>query len=93
VWAALEAVVDPVTRGDPISPLRWTTKSTVKLADTPTEQGHAVRPKTVARLLTDHGYSWQANAEKLEGAQRADRYAQFGCLNAQVSAFLDAGLP
>src|SRR5450759_2793105 len=46
VWAALDALVDPLTRGDPMSPLRWTTKSTVKLADTLTERGHPVGPKT-----------------------------------------------
>lgn len=93
VWAALDALVDPVTRGDPMSPLRWTTKSTVKLADALTQRGHRVGPKTVARLLKDHGYSLQANAKKLEGAQHPDRDAQFGYLNAQVSAFLDAGNP
>jgi len=93
VWAALDALVDPVTRGDPMSPLRWTTKSTVKLAEALTAQGHRVGPKTVARLLKDHGYSLQANAKKLEGAQHPDRDAQFGYLNAQVSAFADAGLP
>ncbi len=50
VWAALDALVDPLTRGDPMSPLRWTTKSTVKLADALTQRGHRVGPKTVARL-------------------------------------------
>ena len=93
VRAALDALVDPVTRGDPMSPLRWTTKSTVKLADTLTQRGHPVGPKTVARLLKDHGYSLQANAKTIEGAQHPDRDAQFGYLNAQVSAFLDAGEP
>ncbi|TQO19846.1 DDE family transposase [Rhodoglobus vestalii] len=93
VWEALNALVDPVTRGDPMSPLRWTTKSTVKLADTLTSQGHQVGPKTVARLLKDHGYSLQANAKKLEGRQHPDRDAQFIYLNEQVTAFLDAGLP
>ena len=93
VWAALDALVDPVTRGDPMSPLRWTTKSTVKLAEALTAQGHRVGPKTVARLLKDHGYSLQANAKKLEGAQHPDRDAQFNYLNAQVGAFADAGLP
>ena len=93
VWPALEALVDPVTRGDPMSPLRWTTKSTVKLADALTARGHKVGPKTVARLLKDHGYSLQANAKKLEGRQHPDRDAQFNYLNEQASAFLDAGLP
>lgn len=93
VWAALDKLVSPVTRGDPMSALRWTTKSTVKLADTLAEQGHPVGPKTVARLLKDHGYSLQANAKKLEGRQHPDRDAQFNYLNTQVGAFLDAGLP
>ena len=93
VWAALDALVDPVTRGDPMSLLRWTTKSTVNLSEALTAQGHRVGPKTVARLLKDHGYSLQANAKKLEGAQHPDRDAQFGYLNAQVGAFADAGLP
>ena len=93
VWAALDKLVDPATRGDPMSPLRWTTKSTVKLADELASQGHPVGPKTVARLLKDHGYSLQANAKKLEGRQHPDRDAQFGYLNGQVGAFLAAGLP
>ena len=93
VWAALDKLVSPGTRGDPMSALRWTTKSTLKLANTLTEQGHPVGPKTVARLLKDHGYSLQANAKKLEGRQHPDRDAQFKYLNTQVSAFLDAGRP
>lgn len=53
LWPALDRLVDPETRGDPMSPLRWTTKSTVKLADELTAQGHPVAPTTVARLLKD----------------------------------------
>ena len=67
VWPALEKLVDPVTRGDPMSPLRWTTKSTVKLADELSAQGHRVGPKTVARLLKDCDYSLQANTKTIEG--------------------------
>ncbi len=93
VWPALDALVSPVTRGDPMSALRWTTKSTAKLAGEVTAQGHPVGPKTVARLLKDHGYSLQANAKKLEGRQHPDRDAQFHYLNGQVGAFLDSGLP
>jgi Rhodopirellula transposase DDE domain len=93
VWPALERLVDPETRGDPMSPLRWTTKSTVKLADELTEQGHRVGPRTVARLLRDHDYSLQGNAKKIEGKQHPDRDAQFRYLNSQVTAFLEAGLP
>jgi hypothetical protein len=93
VWPALERLVDPETRGDPMSPLRWTTKSTVKLADELTKQGHRVGPRTVARLLRDHDYSLQGNAKKIEGKQHPDRDAQFRYINSQVAAFLEAGLP
>lgn len=93
VWPALEKLVDPVTRGDPMSALRWTTKSTVKLADELTAQGHQVGPKTVARLLKDHGYSLQANTKTIEGKQHPDRDAQFSYINEQVTAFLAAGHP
>jgi hypothetical protein len=93
LWPALDRLVDPETRGDPMSPLRWTTKSTVKLADELTAQGHPVAPTTVARLLKDHDYSLQGNAKTIEGKQHPDRDAQFHYLNDQVSAFLAAGLP
>jgi hypothetical protein len=93
LWPALDELVDPETRGDPMSRLRWTTKSTAKLAGELTAQGHRVGPDTVARLLKDHGYSLQANAKTIEGRQHPDRDAQFGYLNDQVSAFLAAGLP
>lgn len=61
-----------MTRGDPISPLRWTTKSTLNLAQALTSYGHEVGASTVARLLKDHGYSLQVNAKKLEGRQHRD---------------------
>ena len=93
LWPALDELVDPETRGDPMSRLRWTTKSTVKLADELTAQGHQVAPDTVARLLKDNGYSLQGNAKTIEGKQHPDRDAQFRYLNEQVSAFLAAGLP
>jgi hypothetical protein len=93
VWPALDRLVDPETRGDPMSRLRWTTKSTVKLADELTAQGHRVGPDTVARLLKDHDYSLQGNAKTIEGKQHPDRDAQFRYLNDQVTAFLAAGLP
>jgi hypothetical protein len=73
--------------------LRWTTKSTVKLADELTAQGHRVGPDTVARLLKDHGYSLQGNAKTIEGKQHPDRDAQFRYLNDQLTVFLAAGLP
>jgi hypothetical protein len=93
LWPALDRLVDPETRGDPMSPLRWTTKSTVKLADELTARGHGVAPTTVARLLKDNGYSLQGNAKTIEGSQHPDRDAQFRYLNDQVSAFLAADLP
>jgi hypothetical protein len=93
LWPALEKLVDPVTRGDPMSPLRWTTKSTVHLADALGTQGHATSPKTVARLLADHGYSLRGNAKTVEGRQHPDRDAQFGYIDSQLGQFLSAGLP
>ena len=93
LWPALDKLVDPESRGDPMSRLRWTTKSTVKLADELGAQGHEVGPDTVARLLKDHDYSLQGNSKTIEGKQHPDRDAQFCYLNAQVSAFLEAGLP
>jgi hypothetical protein len=65
---ALDALVDPVTRGDPMSPLRWTAKSTRTLADTLSAGGHPVSNVTVARLLRAQGYSLQSNAKTREGA-------------------------
>ena len=91
--AALDALVDPVTRGDPESPLRWTTKSTRQLADALTAQGHQVSHTTVAGLLRAQGYSLQATRKTLEGVQHPDRDAQFGYLNDQATAYLAAGQP
>jgi hypothetical protein len=93
LWPALDRLVEPETRGDPMSRLRWTTKSTVKLADELAAQGHRVGPDTVARLLRDHDYSLQDNAKTIEGKQHPDRDAQFHYLNDQVTGFLAAGLP
>ncbi len=90
---ALEALVDPATRGDPMSPLRWTTKSTAHLASELTGQGHAVTARTVASLLAGAGYSLQGNAKTIEGKQHPDRDAQFRYINAQVTAFQDDGSP
>ena len=93
VLPALEALVDPATRGDPMSPLRWTTKSTAHLAGELTGQGHAVTARTVASLLAGAGYSLQGNAKTVEGKQHPDRDAQFRYINAQVTAFQDDGSP
>ena len=89
----LEALVDPDTRGDPMSPLRWTCKSTRQLAGALQERGHRVGYRTVAALLDQAGYSLQAAAKTLEGTQHPDRDAQFRYLNDQVKAFLAAGQP
>jgi hypothetical protein len=93
VSEALEYLVEPVTRGDPQSPLRWTNKSTQKLADELTGRGFAVGPRTVARLLKVGGYRLQANAKVVEGRQHPDRDAQFEYVNAVAVAFLAAGDP
>jgi hypothetical protein len=90
---ALEALVDPVTRGDPDSPLRWTCKSTRRLAEELTRQGHPVCPRSVAALLTAAGYSLQANRKTREGAAHPDRNAQFAYINAQVTALQRRGQP
>jgi hypothetical protein len=85
--AALERLVDPVTRGDPESPLRWTCKSTTQLAKELTKQGHAVSPRTVGRLLRAAGYSLQSNRKTTEGKDHPDRNAQFEHINATVLEF------
>ena len=90
---ALEALVDPDSRGDPLSPLRWTCKSTRQLATALTQAGHPVSHTVVAELLEQAGYSLQAPAKTLEGRQHPDRDAQFQYLNAQVKTFLAAGQP
>jgi hypothetical protein len=84
---ALELLVDPVTRGDPESPLRWTCKSTAKLAEELNAQDHAVAPRTVARLLKASGYSLQANRKTREGNQHKDRNSQFEYINERVKLF------
>ncbi len=75
--AALEALVDPATQGDPMSPLRWTSKSTRTLAEELASQGHAVAERTVAKLLHGAGYSLQAVRKTREGGTHPDRDAQF----------------
>jgi Rhodopirellula transposase DDE domain len=89
----LERLVDPVTRGDPESPLRWTSKSAVKLADALVGLGHKVSDRTVLRLLKDMGYSMQGNKKSREGAQHPDRDAQFAHINETVKAAIAAGQP
>jgi transposase len=91
--AALERLVDPVTRGDPQSPLKWTCKSTTQLADELTRQGHSVSPSTVGRLLKAAGYSLQSNRKTKEGGNHPDRNAQFEHINATVQSFHQRGQP
>ncbi|HEX9584983.1 MAG TPA: ISAzo13 family transposase [Gammaproteobacteria bacterium] len=90
---ALEALVEPSTRGDPESPLRWTCRSLRELAAALTRAGHEVSYRTVGRLLKSLNYSLQSNKKTLEGAQHADRDAQFKYINAQTKKRLKAGNP
>lgn len=81
---ALDALIDPSTRGDPESPLRWTCKSTYHLAQALTDQGYPVSQRTIYRLLEALGYSLQANRKTEEGADHPDRDAQFHFIAQQV---------
>ena len=83
----------PVTRGPPESPLRWTCKSTAKLAEELTRQNHPVTDRTVATLLKRAGYSLQANRKTREGSSHPDRNAQFEHINKQVLAFQKQNQP
>jgi hypothetical protein len=89
----LEALVEPLARGDPDSPLRWTVKSTRTLAATLTAQHHPVSHMGVARLLGALGYSLQANRKTEEGAGHPDRDVQFAHINAEVERALASGVP
>ena len=83
---ALLALVEPEERGDPVSPLRWTTKSVRTLAAELTRQGHKVSADTVHQLLRAQGFSMQANAKTIEGKQHPDRDAQFRYISEQARA-------
>jgi transposase len=91
--AALLRLVEPQERGDPMSPLRWTTKSLRHLAEELTRQGHPVSAPTVGRLLKENGFSLQGTAKTLEGAQHPDRDAQFRYISDQVEAHQADGQP
>src|SRR5439155_16794118 len=78
---ALDALVDPTSRGDPESPLRWTTKSTRNLADALTLAGHRVGADVVAQLLAALGYSLQGTSKQVEGSAHRDRNGQFEYIN------------
>jgi hypothetical protein len=91
--ASLERLIEPETRGDPESPLRWVCKSTRNLAAQLTGQKHPVCHVKVAQLLHDQGYSLQSNRKTEEGADHPDRDAQFRHINAQVNlTFVGANL-
>lgn len=94
VWPSLEKLVDPLTRGDPESALRWTCKSTHALAAELFER-HRIRvsDKTVAKLLREHGYSLQAPNKSVEGAQHPDRNAQFEHINRKAERCVQRGVP
>jgi hypothetical protein len=90
---ALDKLVDPQSRGDPMTPLRWTCKSLRRLSAELGNQGHQVSATLVARLLHEAGYSLQANAKTLEGNQNPDRDAQFQHIHDTAAKFLAAGDP
>jgi hypothetical protein len=89
----LEALVDPDTRGDPMSPLRWTCKSTRPLAHVLHQQGHTVSARVVRALLHEAGSSLQAPAKTVEGRHHPDRDAQCQSLHTQIKTCLAQGLP
>ena len=89
----LDRLVDPVTRGDPESPLRWTCKSVRRLAEELQHEGHAVSYQTVAELLHALDHSLQANQKTLEGSQHADWDEQFEYINRKVQRYLKQGEP
>lgn len=91
--AALEALISPLTRGDPCSLLRWTCKSVRVLSDELTRQGHNVGRVTVGELLHEAGYSLQGNLKVLEGSQHADRDGQFRYIQQCAEEHIKAGQP
>lgn len=93
IRAALERLVEPESRGDPQSPLRWTCKSTRRLAMELTAQGHPVAATTVRQLLKQAGYSLQANRKTREGASHPDRDSQFRFINRRVKTQQREGQP
>jgi hypothetical protein len=91
--AALESLIEPTTRGDPESPLRWTCKSLRRLAEELSGQDHPISPNSVATLLHEAGYSLQANRKTREGASHPDRNAQFEHISAWVRQFQERDQP
>lgn len=93
LMSALETLVEPTTRGDPQSPLRWTCKSVRQLAAELQRQRYAISPRSVADLLREAGYSLQGNRKTREGGQHPDRNAQFEFINKTVKSFQKRGQP
>ena len=89
----MESLIEPVTRGDPESPLRWTSKSVRKLANELKKTGHKTSHRMVADLLREMGYSLQANRKTLEGSAHPDRNAQFEYIYEKVKEFQFCGQP
>jgi hypothetical protein len=89
----LKSIVEETTAGDPMSPLKWTSKSTRTIAEELERAGHSVSNVTVARCLAEMGYTLQANVKTREGPQHPDRDAQFRYLNRQVKSFRRTGDP
>ena len=89
----LKSIVEETTAGDPMSPLKWTSKSTRTIADELTHSGHPISSVTVGRCLEDMGYTLQANVKTREGPQHPNRDAQFRYLNREVKAFRRVGDP
>jgi transposase len=90
---ALDALIEPGTRGDPESPLRWTTKSTRNLATELTSRGHKISHSVVGKLLKSLGFSLQGTRKTLEGTRHPDRDSQFRYINSMAEDFLAAGDP
>ena len=90
---ALKELLAPSTRGDPESPLLWTSMSAAKLAKILTESGHPVSADTVARLVKNEGYTLQGTRKRLEGEDHPDRDAQFRLINDEAKRFMKRGLP
>ena len=91
--SALESLVEPATRGDPESPLRWTVKSLRRLSEELRQMGHEVSRNVVSRVLRSLGYSLQANSKQLEGSHHPDRNAQFEHINRRSAQQLAEGNP
>lgn len=93
ILKALELLVEPVTRGDPESSLRWTIKSVRTLSEELNKQGHKIGKSAVGNLLAELGYSLQSNKKKIEGNQHPDRNSQFEYINKQCDLFIGKGNP